>query len=222
MPVLKLTSNQLKRFTYDSLRQVAMLVEPDMSDYFEKAVKSELVDALKGYNLYKYKDLLKNYHGEVAKIKDKNAIPKPPPLPVDESAWNLVHRVQLMELGGDEDGTYTDGGITYTIKDNMKFWWITDRTIFKIKGRVLTNDILKKAEEEIKKKYEDYDVHVNKVIYEKHKTQRMPNINLYDIKLKKVSLRYKMIDDVNKKTEKEYDNNECVLRYIVESLKGQH
>ena len=73
MPVLKLTSNQLKRFTYDSLRQVAMLVEPDMSDYFEKAVKSELVDALKGYNLYKYKDLLKNYHGEVAKIKDKNA-----------------------------------------------------------------------------------------------------------------------------------------------------
>ena len=81
MPVLKLTSNQLKRFTTDSLRHVAMLVEPDMSDYFENASKSELADALKGYDLLKYKDLLKDYSDKAPKLKNRNSQKIPVPTP---------------------------------------------------------------------------------------------------------------------------------------------
>ena len=214
---LRLSREQLEKFTTKSLTEIAKLVEPNDEDiinsasHFNQERRGLVIDILVNRNVHQYKDLFDKLTGEKTTFsKVQNKIPNPPPLPVVRTNWKMVHKVEMILYAAD-DAPWGD-----------RSHWVTDTTIYRIKGDVVNDRAIEKAKIYIKKKYEDYGIVILNIIHVKQSDLLIPDASLFDIKLKKISLRYKMIENINNKPEKEFNDNQCALRYIVNSLKGKH
>lgn len=94
---------------------------------------------------------------------------------------------------------------------------VIDHQLTNVVSLVLSKKDIERLHYSIKKKFDEYEIDLID-IGEILNVQRIDNIRFLNVKNKQQSLAYKVLENINQKTDKRYENNYCVVRYIVDSL----